>query len=134
MVDRTTKNQIIGGSMTLKPIQDVIIIRPGTVSDTTAGGIVIPQKSMLKTCEGVVIAVGPGIRNRRTGELTRTDLKPGDCVQFEPGRGIRMDYLGDKLLVMREPDVTGVLSELQGATYDPTPYYEQSEIRVGAVV
>lgn len=114
---------------TLKPIQDVVMIRPATVHDTTDGGIVIPQKSILKTCEGTVVAVGPGVHSKR-GAFTPTELRPGDLVLFESGRGIRINYMGERLLVMREPDVTGVLAELQGNLYDPTPYYEQGEVTV----
>lgn len=114
----------------LRPIQDVIIIQPATVDDTTAG-IVIPAKSKLKTCEGTVLAVGPGARSRKTGAFTPTELRPGDTVLFEDGRGVRVDYEGEKLIFMREVDIRGVLTDgLQGNTYDPTPYYEQAEVRV----
>ena len=117
-----------------RPIQDVVIIRPAVVNDTTPGGIVIPQKAKLKTCEGEVVAVGPGSRSRKTGTFTPTELQPGDCVLYEQGRGIRVDYQGEKLLFMREPDVVGVLPEgPQGNTYDPYAFYEQDEIAVGGV-
>lgn len=119
--------------MNLRPIQDVVIIRPAVVDDTTPGGIVIPAKSMLKTIEGTVLAVGPGKRSRKTGVFTPTELQPGDAVLFEDGRGIRVNYEGERLIFMREVDVRGVLTGgLQGNTYDPTPYYEQAEVRVTA--
>lgn len=117
--------------MNIRPIQDVVIISPAQVDDTTPGGIVIPAKSKLKTCEGTVLAVGPGARNRKTGRITPTELRPGDAVLFEDGRGVRVNYEGERLIFMREVDVRGVLTGgLQGNTYDPTPYYEQSEVRV----
>ena len=117
--------------MNLRPIQDVVIIRPAEVDDTTPGGIVIPAKSMLKTVEGTVLAVGPGARSRKTGVFTPTELQPGDAVLFEDGRGVRVNYEGERLIFMREVDVRGVLTGgLQGNTYDPTPYYEQAEVRV----
>ena len=132
MVDGTTQNATVGAGMTdtLKPIHDIVIVRPAVVNDTTDTGIVIPQKSILKTCEGTVVAVGPGKRSLKTGVFTPTELRPGDLVLFGASCGVRMNYLGERLLVMREPDVTGVLDALQGNLYDPTPYYEQPEIRV----
>jgi chaperonin GroES len=119
----------VGGEECLRPIQDVILVRPTVVQDTTQGGIVIPQKSILKTCEGTVLAVGPGARSAK-GHMTPTELLPGDYVLFEASHGVRMNYRGERLLVMREPDVIGVLDGPQGNVYDPTPYYELPEVRV----
>jgi chaperonin GroES len=117
--------------MNLRPIQNVIIVRPIAPPSTLPSGLLLAQAASIKPCEGTVLAVGPGARSPRTGRLQPTELQPGDTVLYEHGKGIRVDYQGEKLLFMREVDVAGVLPDgPQGNQYDSGPYYEQSEITV----
>ncbi len=115
---------------TLKPIQDVVLVKPAEINDKSAGGIIIPDKSKMRTCEGTVAAAGPGLHNRKSGRFMPMTVKKGDKILFEHGRGVRVEYLGQKYIVMREPDIALILDDLQGNEYDPSSYYDLGEIKV----
>ncbi len=114
---------------TSKPIQDIVWIRPAEVNDKSSGGIIIPEKSKMRTCEGIVAAAGPGLHNRESGRFMTMTVKKGDKILFEHGRGVRIEYLGQKYVVMREPDIALILDDLQGNEYDPSSYYDLGEIK-----
>lgn len=46
------------------PLLDRVLIQRAEAMTTTKGGIVIPEKAQSKVLKGVVIAVGPGARNK----------------------------------------------------------------------
>ena len=47
-------------SISIKPLEDRIVIRQVEAEQTTASGLVIPDTAKEKPQEGEVIAVGPG--------------------------------------------------------------------------
>ena len=55
--------------MSLQPLDDRIVVRPGESEETTASGLVIPDTAKEKPQQGEVLAVGPGRRAETTGEL-----------------------------------------------------------------
>ena len=58
-----------------------------------------------------MIAVGPAGRDE-TGKLIPIDLKVGDCVLFGKWSGTEVVLDGEDLLIMKESDVMGVLTDL----------------------
>jgi len=68
--------------MSLHPLDDRIVVRPGESEETTASGLVIPDTAKEKPQQGEVLAVGPGRRAESTGELVPLDIKKGDTVVY----------------------------------------------------
>ena len=58
---------------------DPDIANTGCVSQTTKGGIVLPEAAQKAPNEGVVVAVGPGARDTQ-GQLIVPGLAEGDAV------------------------------------------------------
>ena len=78
------------------PIGDRVIVKRKAASDTTRGGIVLPDAVRETKSIGEVVAVGPGAlkSNRQPGELERYPLqvKVGDKVLLPIGTQIiRLD-------------------------------------------
>ena len=48
--------------MSLKPLDDRIVVQPNEAEQTTASGLVIPDTAKEKPQQGKVLAVGPGKR------------------------------------------------------------------------
>ena len=115
-------------NLQLRAVQDVVILAPLHQAAITPSGVLL-NASTDRSCEARVLVVGPGRKNR-WGKRISCDVQPGDIVLYEHGRGVKVDYKGQKLVFMREPDITGVLDAPQGNTYDPSTYCEQAEIRV----
>ena len=68
-------------AITLKPLEDKIIIKQAPAETTTASGLVIPDTAKEKPQQGEVLAVGPGRRDDK-GERVPMDVKEGDRVLY----------------------------------------------------
>jgi chaperonin GroES len=86
-----------------------VLVRPLEGEDKTAGGIIIPDTAKEKPQQGEVIAVGPGGRDE-SGKVTALDVKKGDRILFGKWSGTEVTINGDKLLIMKETDIMGVLA------------------------
>ena len=64
--------------MSLQPLEDRIVVKPGEAEETTVSGLVIPDTAKEKPQQGEVLAVGPGRRSEQTGEIIPLDVKVGD--------------------------------------------------------
>jgi chaperonin GroES len=80
----------------------------------TAGGIIIPDSAKEKPSQGEITAVGPGGRDE-AGKLIPIDLKVGDRVLFGKWSGNEVKLDGQELLIMKESDIMGVLTDLSAA-------------------
>jgi chaperonin GroES len=79
--------------------------------DKTAGGIIIPDSAKEKPSQGEITAVGPGGRDE-AGKLIPIDLKVGDRVLFGKWSGTEVKIDSQELLIMKESDIMGVLTDL----------------------
>ncbi|SDW34168.1 co-chaperone GroES [Thiocapsa roseopersicina] len=94
--------------MNLRPLHDRVVVRRKEEERTSAGGILIPDTATEKPIEGEVIAVGNG-KLLDNGEIRRLDVKVGDRVLFGKYSGTEVKLSEEKLLVMREDDIMGVI-------------------------
>lgn len=96
--------------MTLRPLQDRVLIRPIEQEATSPGGIIIPDSAKKKPVEGEVLAVGSGIR-RDDGALHRPELTAGDRVLYGKWSGNEIKLDGEDLVIMRETDILGIVDQ-----------------------
>ena len=95
--------------MSLKPLDDRIVVEPNEAEQTTASGLVIPDTAKEKPQQGAVLAVGPGKRSDSTGELIQLDIKEGDTVLYSKYGGTEVTIDGDDLLVLNARDVLAIV-------------------------
>ena len=95
-------------SVSIKPLEDRIVVQASEAETTTASGIVIPDNAAEKPDQGEVMAVGPGKKNDK-GEVSAMNVKVGDRVLFGKYSGQTVKVGGDELLVMREEDIMAVV-------------------------
>ena len=93
--------------MSLRPLQDRVIVSRVKEEGMTMGGIVIPDSAKEKPQQGKVIAVGLGKREK--ADRVPLDVKAGDTILFGKysGQDIKLD--GEEYLIMREDEVLAVL-------------------------
>ncbi|MCS3569528.1 co-chaperonin GroES (HSP10) [Bradyrhizobium elkanii] len=108
----TTRKQ--EDSMKFRPLHDRVVVKRIEAEDKTAGGIIIPDTAKEKPSQGEITAVGPGGRDE-SGRLIPIDLKVGDRVLFGKWSGTEVKLDGQELLIMKESDIMGVLTELPAA-------------------
>jgi len=97
-----------------RPLLDRVLVERIDVKDKTAGGILIPDSAKEKPSQGEIIAVGPGSRDE-SGKLIPIDLKVGDRVLFGKWSGTEVKLDGQELLIMKESDIMGVLTDVPAA-------------------
>ena len=91
--------------MSLQPLDDRIVAKPGESEETTASGLVIPDTAKEKPQQGEVLAVGPGKRSEQTGELIPLDIAVGDTVVYSKYGGTEITVGGEDLLILAGRDV-----------------------------
>jgi chaperonin GroES len=95
--------------MSLQPLEDRIIVKPGEAEQTTSSGLVIPDTAKEKPQQGEVLAVGPGRRSDQTGELIPVDVQVGDTVVYSKYGGTEITDGGSDLLILNARDVLAVV-------------------------
>ena len=96
-------------SVTIKPLEDRLVIKAVEAEQTTASGLVIPDTAKEKPQEGEVVAVGPG-RVDDNGNRVPLDVSVGDKVIFSKYGGTEVKYGGEELLILSARDVLAVAS------------------------
>ncbi len=96
--------------MTLKPLDDRVVVQPLEAEETTAGGIVLPDAAREKPQRGKVVAVGPG-RLLDSGERCAISVTVGDEVLFGKYGGTEIEVDGDDVKILRESDI---LAKVEG--------------------
>jgi chaperonin GroES len=97
--------------MSLQPLDDRIVVKPGESEETTASGLVIPDTAKEKPQQGEVLAVGPGKRSDQTGELIPLDIKVGDTVVYSKYGGTEITTGGEDLLILSGRDVLAIVEK-----------------------
>jgi chaperonin GroES len=95
--------------MSLQPLEDRIIVKPGEAEETTISGLVIPDTAKEKPQQGEVLAVGPGRRSDQTGDIIPVDVKVGDTVVYSKYGGTEITDGGQDLLILNARDVLAVV-------------------------
>ena len=95
-------------SVTIKPLEDRILVKTVEAEQTTASGLVIPDTAKEKPQEGEVLAVGPGRRSEQTGEVIPLDVKVGDKVVYSKYGGTEITVDGEDLLILAARDVLAI--------------------------
>jgi len=94
--------------MSLKPLEDRIVVKAADAEETTASGLVIPDTAKEKPQQGDVIAVGPG-RFGDDNERVPMDIKVGDKVVYSKYGGTEITIEGEDLLILQARDVLAVI-------------------------
>jgi chaperonin GroES len=96
--------------MKFRPLHDRVVVKRVEAEEKTAAGIIIPDTAKEKPSQGEVIAVGPGGRDE-SGKLIAIDVQVGDRVLFGKWSGTEVKIDGQELLIMKESDIMGVLTD-----------------------
>lgn len=97
-------------SVTIKPLEDRVVIKALEAEQTTASGLVIPDTAKEKPQEGEVVAVGPGRFNDDGDERVPMDVKVGDKVIFSKYGGTEVKYGGEEFLILSARDILAVIA------------------------
>jgi chaperonin GroES len=91
-------------SVSIKPLEDRIVVKALEAETTTASGLVIPDSAKEKPQEGEVLAVGPG-RIDDNGNRVPLDVAVGDKVIYSKYGGTEVKYSGEDYLILSARDI-----------------------------
>ena len=95
-------------SVSIKPLEDRIVVKTLEAETTTASGLVIPDSAKEKPQEGEVLAVGPG-RVDDNGNRIPLDVAVGDKVIYSKYGGTEVKYAGEEYLILSARDILAVV-------------------------
>jgi len=95
--------------VSVRPLNDRVVVRRTNAETTTRGGIVLPGGAAEKPNHGEVVAVGPGavLENGKTRPLA---VAVGDRVLFGKYSSNEIEIDGEKLLILKESDILAVIT------------------------
>ncbi|MEW6666481.1 MAG: co-chaperone GroES [Thermodesulfobacteriota bacterium] len=94
--------------MSMKPLQDRVIVKRVKEEEKTKGGIIIPDTAKEKPVEGKVVAVGDG-KVLESGKRVPLEVKKGDRVLFGKYAGTEIKIDGEEHIIMREDDIVAIV-------------------------
>lgn len=89
----------------MRPLSNCVLIRQDI--EKLSSLIVLPQSKLFS---GIIVAAGEG-KKLPKGGVEPMNVKVGDHVLFGEYSGQKVTVDGEELLMMREPDVIGILDE-----------------------
>ena len=98
-------------SVSIKPLEDRILVQPLDAEQTTASGLVIPDTAKEKPQEGKVLAVGPGRWDEDGEKRIPVDVSEGDIVVYSKYGGTEVKYNGEEYLILSARDVLAIVSK-----------------------
>jgi chaperonin GroES len=98
-------------SVSIKPLEDRIVVKPLDAEQTTASGLVIPDTAKEKPQEGEVLAVGPGRFDDEGEKRIPLDVKVGDTVLYSKYGGTEVKYSGEEFLILSARDVLAIIEK-----------------------
>jgi chaperonin GroES len=98
-------------SVSIKPLEDRILVQPLDAEQTTASGLVIPDTAKEKPQEGKVLAVGPGRFDDDGEKRIPLDIAVDDVVVYSKYGGTEIKYNGEEYLILSARDVLAVVEK-----------------------
>ena len=90
--------------ISIRPLDDRVVVEPLAAEETTAGGIVLPDSAQEKPQRGKIVAVGPG-KLLDSGDRGELSVTVGDEVIFGKYGGTEIEIDGTDVKILRESDI-----------------------------
>ena len=94
--------------MSVKPLEDRVIIRQLEAQSRTESGIYLPESAKEKPMQGKIVACGPGKR-LDNGERVKPSVTKGDTVVYGKYAGTEIEIKNVKHIIVRESELLGIL-------------------------
>ena len=93
----------------IKPLDDRVLVKPLPESETTKGGIIIPDSAKEKPQEAQVIALGTGKRDS-DNNIIEFVVKVGDRVIVSKHSGTEVCVEGEIFTIISESNILGIIN------------------------
>ena len=93
--------------MTIKPLQDRVVIKMLEAEETTKSGIILTGAAQEKPQVAEIIAVGPG--GLIDGKEVKMELNIGDKVLISQYAGTKVKLEGEEYTILSQNDVLAIV-------------------------
>ena len=93
--------------MTMKPLDDRVIIKNMEAEETTKGGIILTAAAKEKPLMAEVIAVGPG--GIVDGKEVKMQVKVGEKVIYSKYAGTEVKMDGVDYIIVKQSDILAIV-------------------------
>lgn len=93
--------------MTLRPLLDKVVVKAVDSTETTKGGILLPNAAKEKPEVAEVIAVGPG--GMIDGKEVTMYVKTGDKVLYAKYAGSQFKLDGNEVTIIKQSDILAIV-------------------------
>lgn len=94
--------------LSIKPLFDLVLIKPLEEETKTASGILLPETAKEKPQKGKVMAAGPGAKND-DGKIIPMIVKIGDVVMYKKWGGNEVKVEGQEWLLVEQKDILAIV-------------------------
>ena len=94
----------------MKPLNDNVLVERIERDSVSKGGIITPDTAKEKPAQGIVVAVGPGKRDK-AGKHIEIDAKCGEKVLFGKYSGTEVKLNGKEYVILRADDILAVFED-----------------------
>ena len=94
--------------MTLKPLQDRVVVKMVEAEETTKSGIILAGSAKEKPQIAEVVAVGPGAR-AEDGTLLPVDVAIGQKVITSKYSGTEIKLDGTEYIIVKSSDILAIV-------------------------
>ena len=98
----------MASELKIRPLGDKILIKVLEETQTTLGGIILPDSAREKPQKGEVVAVGTG-RTLDNGNKEPMDVKVGETVLFAKYGGSDIKFEGKEYKILSIRDILGII-------------------------
>ena len=92
----------------LRPLADRILVKRNKVEEKNIGGIILPDSAQSKQDTGIVIATGPGKKDK-SGNLIAISVKVGDNIMWDKYGGQEVSINEEDFIMVKSDDVIAVV-------------------------
>jgi len=94
--------------MSIKPLDDRVLVKQTEAETKTAGGIVLPDSAQEKPQRGKVISTGPG-KMLEDGNRAKCSVKKGDEIIYSKYGGNEVEEGKKAYVILRESDILAIV-------------------------
>ena len=91
----------------VKPLFDLVLIKPLDEEEKTPSGIVLPESAKEKPQKGEIMAIGPGAITD-DGKVLPMKVKVGQIVMYKKWGGNEVKVNGEEWLLVEQKDILAV--------------------------
>lgn len=92
----------------LRPLADRVLIKRNKVEEQQVGGLILPDSAQSKQEMGIVIATGPGKKDK-DGNTIEISVKAGDHVMWDKYGGNEITVGTEEFIMVKSDDIIAIV-------------------------